>query len=338
MSLRRIIVPLFVLLGVACNDAGTLNPAMTQSPGAVPEWTEPGAPGHGGDWVKQSVKEQPPQCLEHHDSLAHGGAATGTLHDNGGLPRAHEPCFADQECDDGDACTIDTCSYADHTCVHQAGNCCQSALECDDGNECTQDVCAEAEGGGRACHSAPIAGCCMVTLSNTLSAAADVADWGHEPTNPGVGWQIAATRYVSPPASLYLGDPKTGTYINHHGDSPAQPPNTEASIAAPVLRLDQHAASAVLDLQLWVDVESCDGHRAWFDIFRIVVDTPEVDSVVMFDKCDVSDYRTWVAVSLDLTPFIGDLVGLRLDFNSIDARLNDGEGIYVDDLQIMTCY
>jgi Dictyostelium (slime mold) repeat len=41
-------------------------------------------------------------------------------------------CQVDIECDDGDACTVDSC--VDGMCVH-------TLIECDDGNACTEDFC-----------------------------------------------------------------------------------------------------------------------------------------------------------------------------------------------------
>jgi hypothetical protein len=58
------------------------------------------------------------------------------------------PCSENGECDDGDACTMDTC---------ERGLCVNSQLECTDSNACTIDVCI----GGTCDHVyAPETGCC----------------------------------------------------------------------------------------------------------------------------------------------------------------------------------
>jgi hypothetical protein len=54
-------------------------------------------------------------------------------------------CFADAECDDGDACTTDAC--VDHRCSHVAAN------DCDDHDACTANVCNPSTG---ACEHPPI--------------------------------------------------------------------------------------------------------------------------------------------------------------------------------------
>jgi hypothetical protein len=48
------------------------------------------------------------------------------------------PCVVDTDCDDGNACTTDTCD--------QEAGCLHEALQCDDGNLCTDDSCAPATG------------------------------------------------------------------------------------------------------------------------------------------------------------------------------------------------
>ena len=53
-------------------------------------------------------------------------------------------CRTDADCDDGDACTADTCAGC--ACMHQTG--------CDDGDACTIDACDPTAG----CTATPIAG------------------------------------------------------------------------------------------------------------------------------------------------------------------------------------
>lgn len=64
-------------------------------------------------------------------------------------------CAAAAECDDKQACTIDSCTagYCDH--VGKA-DCCQSASDCGDGNPCTQDVCTSGK-----CSFTKVAACCL---------------------------------------------------------------------------------------------------------------------------------------------------------------------------------
>jgi hypothetical protein len=50
-------------------------------------------------------------------------------------------CFRDADCNDGDACTMDTCNLATNECVNT-----DISASCDDGNACTEDRCAPATG------------------------------------------------------------------------------------------------------------------------------------------------------------------------------------------------
>ncbi len=66
-------------------------------------------------------------------------------------------CVIDTECDDGNACTVDTCG-AGGTCEFApAGDCCLTAADCDDGDACTRNECPVA---GEACVHPAIFGCC----------------------------------------------------------------------------------------------------------------------------------------------------------------------------------
>jgi hypothetical protein len=56
------------------------------------------------------------------------------------------------DCDDGDACTVDSCDSG-HGCEHaRLKNCCLSDADCDDGDSCTQDTC-----NGNRCENTPTA-------------------------------------------------------------------------------------------------------------------------------------------------------------------------------------
>jgi hypothetical protein len=72
-------------------------------------------------------------------------------------------CLDDSFCDDGDACTVDSCDLSTNLCLHDALDCsdgltctvdgCDSAtgcvyspLDCDDGDGCTVDSCSEGTG------------------------------------------------------------------------------------------------------------------------------------------------------------------------------------------------
>jgi len=82
---------------------------------------------------------------------------------------AHEPvsdcCIDDDDCDDGNACTMDTCPVAGEACNFTTMvDCCNSNLDCADGDLCTVDLCS---GPGGSCSNPVIPGCCNTDLDCT---------------------------------------------------------------------------------------------------------------------------------------------------------------------------
>lgn len=83
-------------------------------------------------------------------------------------PIACEDCEIDDDCDDGDECTVDTCDPDEEFCVYTDidcddgdactadscvdGDCENDAISCDDGNACTIDSCDSGSG----CSNTPI--------------------------------------------------------------------------------------------------------------------------------------------------------------------------------------
>jgi hypothetical protein len=67
-------------------------------------------------------------------------------------------CQAAADCDDKNACTMDSCNQTTKTCINtKINNCCLTVAECDDGNVCTTDTCNALT---HTCGHAPVQGCC----------------------------------------------------------------------------------------------------------------------------------------------------------------------------------
>ena len=88
-------------------------------------------------------------------------------------------CAADVECDDGNACTTDTCPAAGGGCAHAwKPVCCLSVADCDDANPCTDDGCT---GPGGICTHDAVEGCCLTNgdcddhVGTTLDVCLDAA-------------------------------------------------------------------------------------------------------------------------------------------------------------------
>jgi hypothetical protein len=67
-------------------------------------------------------------------------------------------CGSAFDCDDGNACTTDSCAEETGTCLNELiEGCCNTSAECDDVNSCTVDSCT---GPGGTCLFGGIVGCC----------------------------------------------------------------------------------------------------------------------------------------------------------------------------------
>ena len=86
-------------------------------------------------------------------------------------------CAAASDCDDGDACSADTCEAVASGvpgCLHTAKiDCCNTPAQCNDGLPCTLDLCPVAGGGCQ--HSAKV-DCCMQTADCDDGDACTVDD------------------------------------------------------------------------------------------------------------------------------------------------------------------
>jgi hypothetical protein len=104
----------------------------------------------------------PEYCASAGDACNDGNACTADSCDLAAKTCQHSPiagcCLADAGCaDDGDVCTTHTCDLALHTCRTTAvAGCCNTSADCGDGDACTADTCSA----GHACHHAAVAGCC----------------------------------------------------------------------------------------------------------------------------------------------------------------------------------
>jgi parallel beta-helix repeat protein len=69
-------------------------------------------------------------------------------------------CRTAADCNDNTDCTTDSCNTSNSTCVHTVvAGCCMSTADCNDGNACTADGCNLAT---HQCSSNPISRCCAV--------------------------------------------------------------------------------------------------------------------------------------------------------------------------------
>ncbi|MEC8025446.1 MAG: hypothetical protein VX223_16070, partial [Myxococcota bacterium] len=237
------------------------------------------------------------------------------------------PCQVDLDCDTGESCIYFEC---DSVCSYwKKPNCCTSAKDCDDGDLCTVEECDNFSC-IRSPSESPI--CCgdileSYPLNTGLAPSLDVQTNGEV-----VRWQASQRRWRSPPSAAYFGDTTTDTYEN-----PVKPDGSQAASKGTLLTapIAFPAAGATLRFSVWVDVET---ELDW-DLFEVFL-IPSVGSdQVIWSKSELdpqSDYRTWIDVEVDLASYAGTTARLGFTVDTVDATVNTGEGIYLDDIAIFS--
>lgn len=164
----------------------------------------------------------------------------------------------------------------------------------------------------------PISGASM----QVSTFAAGLNNFTVSPLVKGVGWQLSGSRFISKSKSLYYGHLTKKSYDNGAGNSgtATSPKYTFAS-----------GQQAFLAFQIYVDVEKSKA----YDV--LTVET--VEGKVLWSKAAdlaASDYRRWTQVTVDLGSLAGSTTAVRFAFDTKDKANNSGEGIYIDDVLILT--
>ncbi len=142
----------------------------------------------------------------------------------------------------------------------------------------------------------------------------------------GVGWQVSNKRAHSGGASLYYGNPTTSTI-----DTSAPGAAHQGWAEGPELTVPADK-KATLHFWVWLDVETVAEHDKL---------TVSVAGQPVWTKTPTtiapSLRRQWVFVAVDLGGFAGQTVKVRFDFDSVDSWANQGEGVYIDDVALVSC-
>jgi len=240
-------------------------------------------------------------------------------------------CSNDAECDDGNACTVDACK--DLHCEHSSvGACCASDADCAVTDPCKVGKCVIPSAGDK--------GECEITLvsspecctTSVLSATFDDLKMDGFTATPlygeGPGWVVDQKRSVSPPASLYFGDPDNHSY--------------NVDVQTPV---GGRAASAQLDLsktldpelrfQVWKETEIV----ASSDVLSVIVVTDDGDESVVWSTAQYPQFANtsgaFVPVNISLAAFAGQKVRVVFEFDTTNGFANTYEGVYIDDVLVV---
>ena len=234
----------------------------------------------------------------------------------------HAPlcCDSDLGCDDGDACTAGQCVSGQ---CRYTNSCCDSELACDDGLACTRDTCVA----GTCNHEFTYApGCCIpdVFTERFDRAASSLVNWTLSPPTNNVGWRLQTSNEArSAPAILYYGHPTLNVYESGGRNT--------GTATTPPLRLPD-GVELTLSFSVRLDVEANPAR----DLFRVELLLANGLTVVpLVQKQDLTR-NAWQDVSVDLSWASGQIVQLRLAFDTIDGTANNTRGVLVDDLRLLS--
>jgi len=141
--------------------------------------------------------------------------------------------------------------------------------------------------------------------------------WTTSSTTPQVRWTVSDRRSASGGASLYYGDPATGTYRSGTGAN-------AGTVQLPAVMLAA-GKKAGLTFALYLDVEA----DTSFDVLEV-----KAGGKSLWKRSALTLLRSWQQVSIDLTAYAGTSVVIQLSFETVDGNLNSSEGVFVDDLTI----
>jgi len=221
------------------------------------------------------------------------------------------------KCDDGKACTTDSCDAKTGACSHKAA---AEGSSCDDGNACTAtDACKK--------------GVCIGVDKCTKTAAwSDKVDcgakgWTFDPAVKAgtVGWAIDGTPnppgYKSAKCSLNFNNGKNFNVANKKVGGAV----VSAKVKVPT------AAGAALGLWSYNGVEE---HTKYDNRYVEVSDDGFVKNIESWRLSNSEGKGKWLEISRPLDKWMGKSIQIRLRFDSGDAIKNDGKGWFVDDLAV----
>ena len=251
-------------------------------------------------------------------------------------------CDWASDCDDGLACTADTCAQG--VCGHQAvATCCDADEDCDDASPCTSDACDA----GVCVHVlGEDPSCCFV---GTVPGSGEGFESGSlegftltAPEGATVRWGLRDDRSLSGAYSLWFGNPQTGTYEDIPDVGP--PVAATGRVDLPPIQLPV-AGTPVLTFGLYLDTDwNATSPNAWtlpgsllaFDHLSVLANEELVWSSLRYDAAGTTCWGgcAWETFEASLAPFAGQSVVLSFVFDSLDAVDNAHDGPFVDDLAV----
>jgi hypothetical protein len=163
-----------------------------------------------------------------------------------------------------------------------------------------------------------------VVLGAETFDSGSVSDWDFELIGA-ANWQIASGQALSPPNSLWFGNPLTGDFSEPSDGTPSGSVTTSPY----VIPADKYAKAT---FSIWADVEL---PLAYDQIELRVLDEAD-DAVVVWDKSALLEQQSWQTFQVNLSAFAGKTIRLQWWFDGVDPVSNDGQGVFIDDLAVQT--
>ena len=255
-------------------------------------------------------------------------------------------CSQQSQCEDGNACTIDTCTNGTCASASAVGTPCDdgsacttadscdasktckgTAKVCDDKDDCTADSCDVKTG---ACVAPKIPGCVPTTVVFAETFACGGAS-GQQWTlvNPNGYPYWAIDDKPSPPVAQF-----GGCAMNFNDDKNFKCPMLTSKVSGT-------ATSPVIDLKGYKDLKvEALYSGSWeadnqFDTFRIVVMDEAAQVELAAQIFSRSADLSWLTATVDIAALAGQKVRLRLSFATQDCVQNYGTGPFVDRIRIL---
>lgn len=261
-----------------------------------------------------------------------------------------DPCASFSDCDDGDKCTDDWCSYGQ--CEHEQTDplCCNGDGDCDDGNTCTLDACQEGECSfSYDTSQTAIDNCC--TEEPWLEGWEAGFESGSENfeatsgTDP-VVWHRTEARAASGSWSYTFSNPETGTFEHPGGEAPSGTLKSPEIDVPPFESGTPYAHFQLFMETEWDDLSPQDFDPAFeIDELRVRVvpqdddgadGTPSDEPVWTSTWLSNTTRGQWRQARVDLSDYRGQTVKLAFEFASGGAENNEYAGPFIDDVGFAT--
>ena len=247
-------------------------------------------------------------------------------------------CADDAACDDGNTCTLDVCVGL-HCEYSAVGACCTTDGDCAVTDPCKVGECVIPAGGDK--------GECVITLVSspecctTSLLTADFDESGMQEFQvsflhgDGPNWVVDSKRSVSPPSSLYFGNPDNHLYCWPVSSCDTSEPGVPVGGRITTNDLDlTKTVVPELRFQLWKTTEIV----ASSDVLTVYVISGTLETPLW----STSQYPqfantsgSFVPVTVSLVPYADEVVKVAFEFNSMNGFANEYEGVYLDDIIVV---